>query len=247
LRSSRIFAWGARHSSARQRRPADRRARPALARKASESLLDRVGAAHHIARMSARCSRGMSRPSPTNRRQSEMLDAVERRDIGVAVISPRWSQRGNSPPAHQLFADCDRRSNPHRNDGELGSRANCVICSPAMTVPSSLASSQMTPTGGNPERRQRSTAASVWPERMSTPPSLAIKETHAGRTNRRAMLRWPARARVATLLAEMPVSAGGRHGDREAVPSGASFWRPWAQVQASGSSSVSGAQTMPQQ
>jgi hypothetical protein len=39
-----------------------------------------------------------------------------------------------------------------------------------VTVPSSLTSSQMTPTGGRPASLQRSTAASVWPERISTPP-----------------------------------------------------------------------------
>ena len=42
-------------------------------------------------------------------------------------------------------------------------RAKASICAPTMTVPSSLASSQMTATGGSPASLQRSTAASVWP------------------------------------------------------------------------------------
>ncbi len=50
------------------------------------------------------------------------------------------------------------------------SSAKAVTCGPRMTVPSSLTSSASTPTGGKPASRQRSIAASVWPERMSTPP-----------------------------------------------------------------------------
>ena len=58
-----------------------------------------------------------------------------------------------------------------------------TICCPTITVPSSLASSQMAATGGRPASLQRSTAASVWPERMSTPPSLATRgKTWPGRT-----------------------------------------------------------------
>ena len=40
-------------------------------------------------------------------------------------------------------------------------------------VPSSFMISQITPAGLSPARRARSTAASVWPARTSTPPSLA--------------------------------------------------------------------------
>ena len=40
-------------------------------------------------------------------------------------------------------------------------------------VPSSLITSISTPTGCTPARRQRSTAASVWPARLSTPASWA--------------------------------------------------------------------------
>ena len=47
-----------------------------------------------------------------------------------------------------------------------------------MTVPSSFISSASTPTGGKPASRQRSTQASVWPERISTPPSLRHQRKH---------------------------------------------------------------------
>ena len=75
-------------------------------------------------------------------------------------------------------------------------------------VPSSLAISQITPAGISPARRARSTAASVWPARSSTPPGLA----RSGKT-------WPGLTRssgpesgsMATMIvrersgAEMPV------------------------------------------
>src|ERR1700732_4762735 len=66
----------------------------------------------------------------------------------------------------------------------LWAAANRATCSPFMTVPSSFINSLMTPTGGRPLSLQRSTAASVWPERSSTPPSRAI----SGNT-------WPGRAK----------------------------------------------------
>src|ERR1700733_1382034 len=57
-----------------------------------------------------------------------------------------------------------------------------ATCSPFITVPSSFINSEITPTGGRPESLQRSTAASGWPERSSTPPSRAISgNTWAGR------------------------------------------------------------------
>ena len=40
-------------------------------------------------------------------------------------------------------------------------------------VPSSCTISQITPAGRSPASRARSTAASVWPGRRSTPPGLA--------------------------------------------------------------------------
>ena len=53
-------------------------------------------------------------------------------------------------------------------------------------VPSSFMISQITPAGVSPARRARSTEASVWPARTSTPPSRARR----GKT-------WPGRARSA--------------------------------------------------
>ena len=41
-------------------------------------------------------------------------------------------------------------------------------------VPSSFMISQITPDGIRPARRARSTAASVWPARSSTPPCFAL-------------------------------------------------------------------------
>ena len=90
--------------------------------------------------------------------------------------------------------------------------AKASICGPTITVPSSLASSQITAAGRWPASRQRSTAASVWPERISTPPSRAISgKTWPGRTKSLApMLRIGERAHgVAALL--------GRDAGRHAV------------------------------
>ena len=56
---------------------------------------------------------------------------------------------------------------------QLMARGETAISGPRITVPSSFISSANTPTGDTPASRQRSTQASVWPERISTPPSLA--------------------------------------------------------------------------
>ena len=77
-----------------------------------------------------------------------------------------------------------------------------------MTVPSSLTSSQMTPIGGRPASLQRSTAASVWPERISTPPSRATSgKMWPGRTKSDAPTLPLARLRTVSVRssAEMPV------------------------------------------
>src|ERR1700681_1522660 len=67
--------------------------------------------------------------------------------------------------------------------------AKAVTLGPRITVPSSFMSSESTPTGGSPARRQRSMQASVWPERISTPPSLATSgKTWPGRTKSAAPL-----------------------------------------------------------
>ena len=54
----------------------------------------------------------------------------------------------------------------------------------AMPSPSSVTTSHSTPAGVRPAMRARSTAASVWPARLSTPPSRA-----------RSTWRWPGRFR----------------------------------------------------
>jgi len=49
--------------------------------------------------------------------------------------------------------------------------ANLLSSGSRAIVPSGLVISQMTPTGSRPANVHRSTAASVWPARTSTPPS----------------------------------------------------------------------------
>ena len=122
-----------------------------------------------------------------------------------------------------------------------------------MTVPSSLASSQITPTDGSPASRQRSTAASVWPDRIKTPPSRAIKgKTCPGRTKSVAPILLLASDRTVLLRcsAEMPVVRPCRTSTEtvKAVPNGASFCATiGASCSRRASSNVSGAQTIPQQ
>ena len=52
-------------------------------------------------------------------------------------------------------------------------RANFASSGTRAIVPSSFMISQMTPAGSRPAMRARSTAASVWPARTSTPPLRA--------------------------------------------------------------------------
>ena len=79
-------------------------------------------------------------------------------------------------------------------------------------VPSSFMISQMTPAGLRPARRARSTAASVWPARSSTPPGRAMSgNTWPGCTrspgrDSGSMATWMVCARSA---AEMPVVTPG--------------------------------------
>ena len=108
--------------------------------------------------------------------------------------------------------------------------ANALISSPRITVPSSFTSSPSTPTGGSPASLQRSTAASVWPERISTPPSRAISgKMWPGRTKSPAPMLPLASARtvVERSSAEMPVVTPWRKSTDtvKAVPSGASLSR----------------------
>ena len=80
-------------------------------------------------------------------------------------------------------------------------------------VPSSFMISQITPAGLRPARRARSTPASVWPVRSSTPPGRAMSgKTWPGCTRSRgphsgSMATWMVRARSA---AEMPVLTPSR-------------------------------------
>ena len=73
-------------------------------------------------------------------------------------------------------------------------------------VPSSFMISQITPAGITPARRARSTAASVWPARSSTPPSLALSgKTWPGWTRSSgpepgSIATWIVRARSAALI-----------------------------------------------
>ena len=96
-------------------------------------------------------------------------------------------------------------------------------------------------------------AASVWPERISTPPSLAISgKIWPGRTKSLAPILPLASARtvLARCSAEMPVVRPWRTSTEtvKAVPSGASFCETIGSSRRRlASSCVSGAQTMPQQ
>ena len=79
-------------------------------------------------------------------------------------------------------------------------------------VPSSFMISQTTPAGASPARRARSTAASVWPERWSTPPARA----RSGKT-------WPGRHDVVRRRGgidgdlDRPRAVGGGDPGRDAV------------------------------
>ena len=57
-------------------------------------------------------------------------------------------------------------------------RANLISCGSRAMVPSSFMISQSTPMGRQPASVTRSTTASVWPERWSTPPGLARSGKH---------------------------------------------------------------------
>jgi len=80
-------------------------------------------------------------------------------------------------------------------------------------VPSSFMISQITPAGVSPASRARSTAASVWPVRSSTPPSRAT----SGKTWPGETMSWdPQEVSIATATvrarsaAEMPVVTPSR-------------------------------------
>src|ERR671935_1927099 len=95
-------------------------------------------------------------------------------------------------------------------------------------VPSSFMTSHTTPAGLSPERRARSTAASVWPARCKTPPGRALSgNTWPGWTRSSGPLlgsiaTWIVRARS---CAEIPVDTPSRASIEtvKAVPNGVSF------------------------
>src|SRR5215471_739084 len=130
--------------------------------------------------------------------------------------------------------------------------ANCATWAPRITVPSSFINSESTPTGAMPASRHRSMHASVWPERISTPPSRATSgNTWPGRTKSVAPLLGLASARTVLVRssAEMPVVSPWRTSTEtvKAVPSGASFnatmGSRWSRL---ASSTDKGAQTIPE-
>ena len=80
-------------------------------------------------------------------------------------------------------------------------------------VPSSFMTSQMTPAGVSPARRAKSTAASVWPARASTPPGFAMSgNTWPGCTRSSGPLRGSMATRMvcARSAAEIPVVTPSR-------------------------------------
>ena len=86
--------------------------------------------------------------------------------------------------------------------------ANFVSSGTRDMLPSSFMISQMTPAGYSPAMRARSTAASVWPARTSTPPVLALSgEMWPGlaRSDGRVLGSIAARMVAARSLAEIPV------------------------------------------
>src|SRR6185437_10523342 len=130
--------------------------------------------------------------------------------------------------------------------------AKACTCGPRITEPSSFINSESTPTAGRPASRQRSTQASVWPERMSTPPCRATSgKTWPGRTKSLAPLLSLASARTVLVRssAEMPVVSPWRTSTVtvKAVPSGASFSATiGSRCSLRARSPPSGAQTMPE-
>src|SRR6266403_1927779 len=130
--------------------------------------------------------------------------------------------------------------------------ANRSTWAPRITVPSSFISSDSTPTGGRPASRHRSMHASVWPERISTPPSRATSgKTWPGRTKSAAPLLGLASARTVLVRssAEMPVVSPWRTSTEtvKAVPRGASFKATMgSRCRRFASSADSGTHTMPE-
>ena len=182
------------------------------------------------------------------------MHAVERRDIGIAVERPDLGGdagiRRPAPPACRGSAGrrSIRRSKPASACAFARRRRRPARASRCRRLSSVRTS---TPTGGRPASRHRSTQASVWPERISTPPSRATSgNTWPGRTKSAAPLLSLASARTVLQRssAEMPVVRPCRTSTEtvKAVPSGASFSATiGSRCSRRACSAPSGAQTMP--
>ena len=118
-------------------------------------------------------------------------------------------------------------------------------------VPSCFMISQTTPAGISPASRARSTAASVWPERCSTPPGRARSGkmwpgwTRSAGFELGSTATWIVRERS---CAEIPVVTPSRASTVtvKAVPNGVSFWSViWRRPSSSQRSSVRQRQTRP--
>ena len=147
-------ARGARRRGLRARRPPEAGDRPPAARR------DR--------RRAARGRRGTRAPEPARSR-----GAGARGPTRPRRRSARWPSSARCAATWSTVMIAMRCS--CANSSRNGSRAG---------EPSSWSTSQITATGGSPARRARSTAASVWPRRSSTPPSRARSgNTWPGRMN----------------------------------------------------------------
>lgn len=113
--------------------------------------------------------------------------------------------------------------------------------------------STMAPTGRRPARRARSTAASVWPLRTSTPPGLARSgKTWPGRTKSAGWETPPASSRrvVARSAAEMPVvtpwaAVASTETVKAVCMDSVLFWTIWGSSSRSSSGPSMGAQIRP--
>ena len=105
----------------------------------------------------------------------------------------RRSTRGSADGADRRRAAAQvGRDLVDRDHRKRVRREKASSCDPRAIVPSSFMTSQSTPPGVSPASRVRSTAASVWPRRSSTPRGRARRgKTWPGRT--RSGTRWPGR------------------------------------------------------
>jgi len=174
---------------------------------------------------------------------NEMTRAVP--EASVRTSSPTRSTRRSWRWRHAMRSLTEICASPCAS-------AKAATSGPRITVPSSLTSSARTPTSGRSVRVQRSTAASVWPDRMRTPPSRAMSgNTWPGRAKSAAPALGLARARTVLVRssAEIPVVRPWRTSTDtvNAVDSGASLSATiGARLRRRATARVIGAQTMPE-